>query len=567
MAKMIPAQFSTSKARGLDEKPGDRAEIQVYSELQELPNSFTCVHSYRLASRELDFIIIHPQLPLIFLEVKGGILVQKDGRIYLENRKTRELHEKSPIEQLYSAHSEFIRALTSRGALNQSPKTLPYVFFAVFPDSQLPHQLLPQLEGAAIFGNQLNSAELNKIFLSQEPRFGKLGTETASELIQFLGREIRSQPAVLIEKIFALEEKIIDGTNQSVQLYLDTILANPQFIVEGSAGTGKTILLIELANSLSKKGEGVLITCYNELIEDLLHRHFSENPNVQVKSFHRLCEEVITQAKGHDFVKEYKLTIKDELRKADYYSKWLPNQLNESVALLAARAKSISFATILIDEAQDFEPDWLLSLRELLQSNTSRIGLFTDPIQNIQRNQTNAEAAFINQPTRILLRYNIRNTKQICAFSSPFYLKAGEELGMPLKPLCSPTDFPEGKKPEVITVSSEANCLQELSSLLHNLIVREQIPMTRITILTSLARDLILSGKQTISHGRPVGPYKFAPESNSAEKTLQLETIRRFKGRENLVIIALEYSDLKPKLRYVTYSRALARLYVFRIQE
>ncbi|MBK7962519.1 MAG: NERD domain-containing protein/DEAD/DEAH box helicase [Bdellovibrionales bacterium] len=306
MARMIPSQFSTSKARGLDEKSGDRAELLVFAALQELPNSYTCLHSYRMARREIDFLIIHPETPLVFLEVKGGLLVQKDGRSYQENRATKQLYEISPIEQLYAAREDLIFGLRA-GALEEAAKAFPFVFFAVFPDSLEPTSLLPQFDGASLFGDQLNLPEkLNEIFMTKARKFGALGHANAQALIEFFSREIRAQPHVLLEKLFDQEEQIAKGTQESVQAHIETILANPQFLVEGSAGTGKTILLTELARTLAQKGERVLITCYNDLIEHLLQSTFKESPKVQVSNFHHLCEDSIEKAFGRQLLQQQK---------------------------------------------------------------------------------------------------------------------------------------------------------------------------------------------------------------------------------------------------------------------
>ncbi|MBK7962520.1 MAG: hypothetical protein IPK04_15815 [Bdellovibrionales bacterium] len=207
-----------------------------------------------------------------------------------------------------------------------------------------------------------------------------------------------------------------------------------------------------------------------------------------------------------------------------------------------------------------------MALRELLDAKNSRLGLFTDPIQNIQNQQDNSGAAFDGRPARILLRYNIRNTKQICSYASPYYCEAAKKAHLELRPLISPADFPNGKTPEIFKASDEKAASDRLSTLLHDLVVIEKIPLSRVTVLSSLShRDILKEGKAGLRQGRALGPYNLGAQFEASTKTVQLETIRRFKGRENLVIIALEYGEIEEKLRYVTYSRALARLYVIRI--
>ena len=48
------------------------------------------------------------------------------------------------------------------------------------------------------------------------------------------------------------------------------------------AGTGKTILAKEHAKSLSKRGEKVLLLCYNWMLCEEIEKEFSSDPNVKV---------------------------------------------------------------------------------------------------------------------------------------------------------------------------------------------------------------------------------------------------------------------------------------------
>ena len=80
-------------------------------------------------------------------------------------------------------------------------------------------------------------------------------------------------------------------------------------MVNGGAGTGKTVLAVEKAKRLAEEGFSTLLTCYNVPLSEHLEKICEGIPNLQVSGFHKLCKRTVQEAKEisqRDFLREMK---------------------------------------------------------------------------------------------------------------------------------------------------------------------------------------------------------------------------------------------------------------------
>ncbi len=555
---MIPSEFPNSRARGIDLKAGDTAELQVFEALKKLDDSYVCIYSYRLKTREVDFLIMHPQMPLIFVEVKGGLFVQKDNFYYMQNRKTGELIGISPIEQLYKAQEELLQELSK--ILPQ--QKISWSFKVMFPSCFRPSEPISgQLADKSIFGPELEHLQAHFQPLMQFPPLGKEVFETLKKYFQ---RSIKSESYDPVESDKEIEQKIELISKDILEDRIGSISENSKFVVRGPAGSGKTLMLKKLALHLSEQGKKVLVTCFNDLLEAHLKTQIGDSKNRVIFNFHNLCKDLIKKSPVNLEMGRTETKMIHEGTHNKFFEDWLPNQLLVAIENLKACNQLEQFDVLLVDEAQDFKDYWLMCVKELIVP-TGIMGIFTDPLQDLTKEKEAKEALFENGSYTINLRTNLRNTKQICNFASEYYLATAKDLNITVEALRSPYSYPEGLPPTITTFKAEADLKSMLGKLLHQLVVEDQIPLSKITILTNRSAKKIEAKSEAIfKRGLQVGPYVLAAESQEAPKNVQLETARRFKGRENLVVISVEFGELEKSLAYVTYSRALARLYVLR---
>jgi primosomal protein N' len=81
------------------------------------------------------------------------------------------------------------------------------------------------------------------------------------------------------------DEKFLQLTQEQYQL-LDWLDEQKQVLIKGSAGTGKTLLLIEKARRLADQGFSVLVLCFNIRLSEYLKSVIKNSNLVYVDNFH-----------------------------------------------------------------------------------------------------------------------------------------------------------------------------------------------------------------------------------------------------------------------------------------
>src|SRR5262245_44089946 len=108
----------------------ESAEARLYLALRELPDDYRIYHSVtyylsprdgdRLREGEIDFLVLHPELGLLVLEVKGGE-ISYDGRSRAwrsVDRKGAPHEIQDPFRQAQHGEKSLIREIENRGVVN-----------------------------------------------------------------------------------------------------------------------------------------------------------------------------------------------------------------------------------------------------------------------------------------------------------------------------------------------------------------------------------------------------------------------------------------------------------------
>jgi len=303
------------------------------------------------------------------LEVKGGA-IRNDPATDRWFTNDQPLNA-SPFEQVQRIRYSLRDMLANSGA---SGIEFPLGEAVAFPGGlagTLPAALLPE---RVIFAADLENLEAAIVaafevfdLRDNADRFGKRGIKALTEAVAG-SIEIRRH---IGKDIQAAEDEMVRLTEEQYSV-LEQLEGNQRVCVLGGAGTGKTLLAMEQARRLAAQGHRVLLTCFNAPLGAHIRGELGPVDGVTVLHFHNLCRiwarEAGLDADQHDGESD-----------ADYWDVRLPGLLTEAVDLLDR-----SFDAILVDEAQDFLPDWIAALQLLLaDEQEGLLFLFADQNQAI----------------------------------------------------------------------------------------------------------------------------------------------------------------------------------------
>jgi SEFIR domain len=131
---------------------------------------------------------------------------------------------------------------------------------------------------------------------------------------------------------------------------LEVFKAHPRVLIKGCAGSGKTLMAVEKAMRLARGGNKTLFLCHNPLlaawVEDLV-----QGTGVKVSAFEDLVANLVGRSKPHmDGWTSYSSPTSEDLDLA-----------------IAAIDEDCLFDAVIVDEGQDFPPEWWVLVEDLLR--------------------------------------------------------------------------------------------------------------------------------------------------------------------------------------------------------
>ena len=479
MAHMIPAV-----PKDFDEKSN---EGLVFRTLKKLPDDYYVFHSvviddvvnHSLVEREIDFVIANQKKGILCLEVKngGGIQyydrqwhytgggVMKHGGPYNQAatakralRSKMKYHPNQEIRDI-TYHCKMLHAVWFFGMTRD--------YFKSLNDHGLSEDASMEL---TLFADDLNDPtdSINKIFNINIP----IGEESS------VVNDVNADGfQLLLDSVFCPEFKLIPSPDAKAILIeeqmnqllyeqyrlLDYLEDQETAVVNGAAGTGKTMLAVEKARRNSVDDERVLFLCYNRLLCNHLN-------NVYKKSARRTIKK---QFKNIDFMTISQLAKEKTGNFKDYDGllEWLLECLDNT--------DEFGYKHVIVDEGQDFgvidtnaedsNAEKNCSIIDALQEVALEAGgtfyLFYDKYQMIQGGKKVdylLPDCITNSDCKLSLHYNCRNTKEIARTS---VTPLRDNKNKAIKPQTAGSWF-DPVNPVMHLVGSEKKAVKSLNDIL-----------------------------------------------------------------------------------------------------
>lgn len=513
---------------------GSRAENSVFDLLQGVfddeGDSYVALHSFVLSqhaykrSAEIDFLVCGPE-GLYVLEVKGG-QVRFDGKQWCYGRGDQPSN--------YSAEGPFRQAQSACYALKDLlQKKLPEELFAkinfgygvVLADSRLSPIPIEWDESLLCHGGAHRTIAA---WLTEHMAYWQAKSSTTMRLndveIQQIVDCLRPKTKVfeLYAQVSWAEDRLVELTEQQT-LLLDVIEANSRVMCAGAAGTGKTILALELAQRWAQSGDQVLVLCQSEWLKRFLVSRF-KLPNVTISTL-------------------------------------------DGLAMATRRAGVVSYDALIVDEGQDLLCQSFLQIVEqylqhglaggrwvFFHDKNNQSGLFGQFDQGIYDHLKRIADC------EVPLNRNCRNTTPIMRS-----IRAKTQADMGVEASAT------GPEVAFFSVSGQQQLIQVLDQQITELLEYSGLASSELTVLVDSDEAQFMRGIASQLSHRLVRLDNYSMQSFPPAH-ISVVGIDAFKGLENTAILLCvsdppQLTDRQRTLLYVGMSRARVILNVLSVRE
>ena len=532
--------MSTIWPKALPRHTDSEAEKKVYKALKMgLPKGWHAWHSLRLRDRktgqpaETDFVIADPSRPsILILEVKGGFVEVTGGQWYQNNH----LMKQPPLNQAQGFCSKLIQRFKHKKI------SRPTIGCAVcFPDvlfEKKPSE--DNLRGLVI--GEMDLPYLEKVLPNVMAKAVPKPQSTSNERWRRTLHEFWCEtwvPEICLGSRVQLDEenrlKLDHGQLEILESHED----NDRLLIQGGAGTGKTILAMEVAQREAAKGKRVLLLCFTEALAAFLSGCLRKS-NVEVGAVKQFAMQLLGE-----------ISLGKPLsRTVDY---WKEVTLRAAVDGLPSEEKR--WDTVILDEGQDFSGDDFEFAGECVRPQ-GKLWIFADQGQ-----------AF--WPDRLLDSEMVRGFPK-CKLKKPYRCHpAIQHLDDCYSGHCEPDQklLQKGLKEGAIGIvtSSEKRLLKQIEKEIKRLLSGGLKPGD-IAVLSLRGRG----SEEGITHRREIGghPIVLATDPQAGEKII-CDTFLRFKGLERPAVIVTDLrlvSNRYEKRMHIAVSRALSLLRIVGVE-
>ena len=443
MPRMVPEEISTD----------NRFERDLFEKFTKLPVSdWKIYHSFFVGTggprpRELDFVILIPAShSVVYLEAKGGRYSIRDRQWFRDGEPVN----RAPTEQARSGMFELKNKFTrEHPQYIGSELLLSFSYAVAFTDWDIVDEATRQADvtkGALLMGgrdvqNGNRMYQLLREHTHRTERWSDVDREDANDQLWAMEEMLSpSTEAPVTDPTFRrhnldtlLPELLKPTPSQTTALTL--IKSNDRCVIDGAAGTGKTVLAMESVRQCCEQdGDTVALLCSNPLLSSRFEQWADEKLSAERggRAMAGTPASLLARAFADDpaFLARHQQRL-DALPNLERALKWgdLDNGWMDFVetTLKELEGKPAVFDYLVIDEAQNLYDDVFLRLLDkllkggLAHGRWTMFGDFTN--QNIvtprRGDRENIYTALLDSfgvtPTRWRLDTNCRNTYEIAA--------------------------------------------------------------------------------------------------------------------------------------------------------
>lgn len=273
--RMIPAEISQLNPSSAEKKLFKQlAAVEVGGRDIALHSVNLSEHRYKVLG-EIDFLLLSPR-GLYVLEVKGGRVACGDGVWTFTDRYGNERRKNaSPFEQARSALFSLLDRLRELGVGHEVDHATSG-YGVVFPDQTFEQTSVEWHPAMVLDERRLREPAGLGSYLEglrgywEKKRGGRRTMDGRS--VERVLRQVRPQfelVPTLQHRAMEIDDQLTELTLQQYHL-LDAAADNDRLLCSGGAGTGKTLLALEVARRESAAGHSVLLTCSSPVVAALM---------------------------------------------------------------------------------------------------------------------------------------------------------------------------------------------------------------------------------------------------------------------------------------------------------
>lgn len=537
----------------MGEEIKSNAEKKMYDVLQKLnmKNAYV-LHSLGLPKHqskiygEIDFVVVCDR-GVACLEIKGGRVECRDGKWFFKDRYGVEREKpEGPFAQVTGNMFSLRDVLKKKFQNNKHMKNLLTACGVVFPDIEF-KSVSQEIISEIVYDNRTEdiTGYMNRVFDYWEERQhrqpSRLSPGDIRDIVQFLRGDFVFIPT-LSDRLNSVEKRLVRLTSEQAQL-MQALSLNKHLLIEGNAGTGKTLLAVDFAKKKAASGKKVLFLTYNKNLANNVIRQVDTIENLKVINIHALFGEYVA-------VDVKKMQENPNV----YFSEILPEIFYEYLSELSdEELEKIKYDLIIMDEGQDIlKPLYLYSLDTLLRGGFANgdWAVFYDEKQNIYNPDYNDGMEILRgyNCTEFKLFVNCRNTVQIGTYSSKI---SGIDLGEFIRE--------NGEEVQNISYEDDDDFKKKITGILKNL-RKEKVDIRDIVFLAPKK----YKNSKVAQAGIEVN--EIGDNFDSSKELPVYATIQGFKGLDSKIVILTDVEYIRKEnlssFLYIAGTRARTLLYI-----
>ncbi len=406
MAYIVPSDLSRLCLSGVH-----NAEIKVLQTLKtELPNDFTVFHGIHWSREyaswthfgEIDFVVLNRAGQVLCIEQKNGRLIETDDGLV----KRYGVKSKNVAQQIHRSIDK-VREKFNRTHGKTQRLEVDYLLYC-------PDYRVRQLNAAGLSQDRVVDAGAQDGLAGRIQTILGKGEKTPGEWYDkvnaFFYQTFDLVPDIHTH-IGSQERQFVRQSGALADILMHLEMAPFRIRISGTAGSGKSLFARRYVDREATDSRKILLVCYNRPLAERLSESIGNAG--RVNTFYGFCDAFL-QSVGQ------KLDFTSMKSDPEFWSRAQERIMAQAII------DEWKFDTLIVDEGQDFEPEWFEILRLFLRERANILWL-EDSDQNLYKKRPVTLDGFVGYRCRT----NYRSPELIAGFINrtlPMSFEQGNHL-------------------------------------------------------------------------------------------------------------------------------------------